>query len=289
MEKFLVEQLYLYRIENTLQQVSLNQNILNQNISTQNDISKSDYPMNTKLMRKLTTFNIEKPITIICGDNGSGKSTLLKGIAEQMGSIRITNTPSNESTYSDCDSKFSFLKLKTRRKAKRNFFFSGEDFIKYIEWLEKTKAESHEAIHEIDEKYGDTYAGMLAKQPHAHTLHDIKNLYGDSLYEKSHGEGFVSFFRSRIINNGFYILDEPESALSYENQYLIAILIRDAVKLGCQFIIATHSPIITAIPDADLYEIKDGIISKTVYEDLDNIQFLNMFVRKRHYLFEEEG
>ncbi len=278
MDKFLIEQLYLYRIENTLQQVS----------SNQKDISKFDYPMNTKLMRKFTTFDIENPITIICGDNGSGKSTLLKGIAEQMGSIRITNTPNSYSTYSEVKLNFNFLKLKTRRKAKRNFFFSGEDFIKYIEWLEVTKAESQEAIQEIDEKYGDTYAGMLAKQPHARTLYDIKNLYGESLSEKSHGEGFVSFFKSRIINNGFYILDEPESALSYENQYLIAMLIRDAVKLGCQFIIATHSPIITAIPEADLYEIKDGIISKTIYEDLENIQFLNMFVRKRHYLFEEE-
>ncbi|GAB6109711.1 AAA family ATPase [Fusibacter bizertensis] len=274
MAHFLMDRLYLYRIENTLYHEFLKQN--------SEDLS---YPHTTKVIQKLSHLDIEDPITIICGDNGCGKSTLLKGIAEQLNANRIA---SYETASVVNDNLFDFLKLKTNRRAKRNFFFTGEDFIKYIEWLENTKKESRDAIREIDEIYGDTYAGMLAKQPHQRTIYDIKNMYGVALANKSHGEGFVTFFKSRIINNGLYILDEPESALSYENQYLIAILIRDAVKKGCQFIIATHSPIITAIPEAGLYEINEGIIEKTSYESLENIQFLNMFVRKRQYLFEED-
>lgn len=277
MAQYLIDRLYLYRIENTFYHDFRKQNS-----------DELSYPHTTKVIQKLSHLDIEDPITIICGDNGCGKSTLLKGIAEQLNANRITSVSSYEKARVVDDNLFDFLKLKTSRRAKRNFFFTGEDFIKYIEWLENTKKESKDAIQEIDEIYGDTYAGMLAKQPHQRTIYDIKNMYGEVLANKSHGEGFVTFFRSRIINNGLYILDEPESALSYENQYLIAILIRDAVKKGCQFIIATHSPIITAIPEAGLYEIKEGVIEKTTYESLENVQFLNMFVRKRHYLFEEE-
>ena len=64
------------------------------------------------------------------------------------------------------------------------------------------------------------------------------------------------------------------------------MLIREAASEGAQFIIATHSPIITGIPEADLIEIKDGKLIKTDYDSLENIQFLNLFIRKRKYLIE---
>lgn len=271
-------QLYVYGVENTLYNPLSEKKYIN-----------AKYPFNTKVIHNLSSFELESSITILCGDNGCGKSTLLKGIAEQLGAYRITNSSGQNNSNYDALGQFTFLKLKTRKRAKKNFFFSGEDFIKYIDWLEKTKEESQVALEEIDERYGDTYAGMLARQPHEHTLYDIKSMYGESLATKSHGEGFISFFKSRIIDNGLYILDEPESALSYENQYLLAVLIRDAVKRGCQFIIATHSPVITAIPEASLFEIYDGKISKITYDALENIQFLNMFVRRRQYLFEYDN
>lgn len=255
--------------------------IINSEVKNQDDESIK-YPNTVPLIQHLSRFEFTNRITIICGDNGSGKSTLIKGIAEQLGAYKIDGL-----SYQTEVRLYDFLQLKTRRKPKRAFHFTGEDFIRYIEWLEKTKQESRDAIDEINENYGaDSYSAMLARQPHERTIGDIKHMYEGSLSQQSHGEGFLNFFKSRLIKDGLYLIDEPESALSYENQYVISMLIREAASEGAQFIIATHSPIITGIPEADLFEIKDGKLIKTDYDSLENIQFLNLFIRKRKYLFE---
>ncbi len=255
--------------------------IINLEAIEQNHIPVN-YPKTVSLIKELKRFEFTNRITIICGDNGSGKSTLIKGIAEQLSAYKIDGL-----NYQTEERSYDFLQLKTRRKPKRSFHFTGEDFIRYIEWLEKTKQESREAIEEINETYGaDSYSAMLARQPHERTIGDIRHMYEGSLSQQSHGEGFLNFFRSRLIKDGLYLIDEPESALSYENQYVISMLIRDAANEGAQFIIATHSPIITGIPEADIFEIKEGKLIKTDYENLENIQFLNLFIRKRKYLFE---
>ena len=72
----------------------------------------------------------------------------------------------------------------------------------------------------------------FAAMPHARTLYEIKNMYGRELAACSHGEGFLEFFKSRVHPRGLYILDEPESALSYENQYRLAYFIHAAAKVS---------------------------------------------------------
>lgn len=262
--------LFLKSINNTYSETSMSE--------------EEQYPMFVPIIRNLKQFRFEQPITIFSGANGCGKTTLLEIIAAKIGANRIGEATSTNTVYQIASRHFD---LKMLKRSKRNFFFSGEDFIKYIEWVEQTKQESRQAIRDIDTEYGDTYAAMLAKQPHQRTLYDLANMYAQNLSERSHGEGFIDFFKARLIEGGLYLLDEPESALTYENQYLLAMLIREAAKKGCQFIISTHSPVITAIPEADLYEIVDGKLCQTVYESLENIQFLQMFFRKRSYLFEE--
>ena len=116
--------------------------------------------------------------------------------------------------------------------------------------------------------------------PHFRTLAEIENMYGRELTECSHGEGFIEYFKSRVREGGLYFLDEPEGALSYENQYRLGFLIRERAKENCQFVIATHSPVLLLIPDAAIYEIKDGAIQEKNFDDLEDIRFLELFLRR---------
>lgn len=99
----------------------------------------------------------------------------------------------------------------------------------------------------------------LAKMPHARTLYDLKQLYGDGLEFRSHGESFLDLFRSRFQANGLYILDEPEAPLSPINQLALISMMKDAIDEGAQFVIARHSPILIAFPDAKIYLLDVGI------------------------------
>lgn len=82
--------------------------------------------------------------------------------------------------------------------------------------------------------------------------------YGDkSLHEQSHGESFFSLFMNRFGENGIYILDEPEAALSPQRQLAFLIRLDELVKSGSQFIIATHSLILLAYPHAKIIQITE--------------------------------
>jgi len=251
-----------------------------------NNIPTTKYPFSVNAVLNISDIKFEKPITILSGSNGCGKTTIMEIIAEKLSAIRIGEALYKSQKSSTIAKYHNAFKLSTHSRAKRNFYFSGEDFIKYIEWVEKTKLEAQEALAEIDLQYEpDSMASNLAKLPHLHTLSDLQSMYGSTLSQESHGEGFIDFFKNRLISQGLYLLDEPEGALSYENQYLLSILVTDAVNHGCQFIISTHSPVISAIPDADILEItKDGI-TKSTYDDLENIKFLKMFMSHKEVLF----
>lgn len=123
--------------------------------------------------------------------------------------------------------------------------------------------------------------------PHAHTLADLDSLYAGDLALCSHGEGFLDFFRSRLRPNGVYLLDEPEGALSYENQYALCLMILDAVKDGCQFLLATHSPVLSAIPGAEILEITGEGFRKTEYDRLESVQFLKLFLQRKDAMFRD--
>ena len=170
-----------------------------------------------------------------------------------------------------------------KRAARHNFFFSAEDFIAYIGWVSRAKEEARRElirIREDDAIPDKAYASM----PYAHTLEDLAGLYAGDLACQSHGEGFLDFFISRLHPDGLYLLDEPEGALSFEKQYALALTIWEGAK-DSQFILATHSPILTAIPGAEIIEIVDGVMKCRRYEELSHIQFLRLFLERPERMF----
>jgi predicted ATPase len=103
--------------------------------------------------------------------------------------------------------------------------------------------------------------------------------YGEtSLHKQSHGEGFLSLVINRFYGNGLYLLDEPEAALSPLRQLSFLAAIHDLSQSGSQFIIATHSPIIMAYPNAVIYWFSGDGIAPIRYTDTEHYKTTRAFI-----------
>nr|WP_255358504.1 MULTISPECIES: AAA family ATPase [unclassified Pseudonocardia] len=92
--------------------------------------------------------------------------------------------------------------------------------------------------------------------------------YGGSGHERSHGESFVALLNHRFGPRGLYLLDEPEAALSLTGALAVLRRMTDLTGQGSQFVVATHSPVLLALPGATILEIgDDGAIRKVGYDD----------------------
>jgi predicted ATPase len=143
-------------------------------------------------------------------------------------------------------------------------------------------------IEELKREYKDKndYSLQLALGPIRKSLYELEDKYEGELGKKSHGEGFLEFFKARMHQKGIYLLDEPETPLSALNQYQLVVLITDLVKAGSQVIIATHSPIIMALKDAKIYNFTEEEITEIKYEDIESVQFTKHFLNDKDNFIE---
>lgn len=108
---------------------------------------------------------------------------------------------------------------------------------------------------------------------------------GRSLHSMSHGESFLALFDYRFVGNSLFVFDEPEAALSPQRQLvLLAHLHRLAEAEGCQFVIATHSPILLGYPGGTIYELEDGAIRRVAYEETATYRVVRSFLLERDRL-----
>lgn len=103
---------------------------------------------------------------------------------------------------------------------------------------------------------------------------------GKSLHDQSHGESFLSLLQHRFTRSGFYVMDEPEAALSPQRQLSFLVLLHDllADNNDIQFLIATHSPILLAYPEAQILSFDGGHIHEISYRDSQPFQLVSRFV-----------
>jgi predicted ATPase len=106
---------------------------------------------------------------------------------------------------------------------------------------------------------------------------------GKSLITQSHGQSLMSYFESRYQRKGLYFLDEPETALSPKSQVeLLNLIVRESGKGHAQFVIATHSPILMACPQALIYGFDGPQIAAVKYEDTDHYRIYKAFMADPH-------
>ena len=118
----------------------------------------------------------------------------------------------------------------------------------------------------------------------------IDSYGGVSLHGQSHGESFLALVQNRFGGKGLYLLDEPEAALSPTRLLTLMGEMDGLVKADSQFIIATHSPILMAFPQARLYELSKEGVRAVEYRETEHYQLTKRFLdnpeRMLRYLLE---
>lgn len=223
-------------------------------------IERSSYLRKIAAINSLDELTFKSPVTFFVGENGSGKSTLLEAIAVAYGFNPEGGTLNYSfSTYDSHSELHDAVRLiRSFNKAKWGYFLRAESFYNVA-----TAEEEYTKIQGIPQHY----------------------------HEKSHGESFLSVIQKNFDQNGLYILDEPEAALSPQRQLTLLLEISKCVKNDSQFIIVTHSPILLGYPNADILSFDEGAIQTISYEDTQSYQITKMFINDRRqilrHLFEE--
>jgi len=209
----------------------------------------TEWPWTIPAVAGFEELPLSPAVTFLVGENGSGKSTLLEGIAFAAGF-----GPEGGSQNFAPDTRGEIAPLggamvlvRGARRPRTSFFLRAETFFNVA-----TK------IDDIAEGIHDSYGGS-------------------SLHERSHGEGFLALALHRFGPNGFYVLDEPEAALSPQGLFTLLRRMHELVGAGSQFVIATHSPVLLAYPGALIYELgEDGPVPTA--EDTDHFQMTRAFL-----------
>jgi predicted ATPase len=219
-------------------------------------IEKSDrYPYNLPAIRHLSTLTFHPKVTFLVGENGSGKSTLLEAIAVASGL-----NPEGGSRNFNFATRASHSSLDECLRLARTIAVPGDSYFLRAESFYNVASE----IERLDKESGGP---------------PIIAAYGGvSLHEQSHGESFFALFRNRFRDNGLYLMDEPEAALSPQRQLQFLALLHDYIKRGGQFVIATHSPIIMAYPNARIYVLNTDGIREVAYTDTEHYQVTRGFL-----------
>ena len=217
------------------------------------------YPFNIPALRAMASLDFHADVTFFIGENGAGKSTMLEAIAVAMGLPAEGGSPNVSRQQQEVSPLHHALRLvKGHARARWSYFLRAESVFNVISYIDSLGPPSKPSLH-----------------------------------LRSHGEAFMDLLLG-FADDGFYLLDEQEAALSPNRQLAALVAIDQLVKRGAQFIIATHSPILLAYPNAKIMVFDQGGIREIAFEDTEHYaitrDFLNHYPRRLQQLLgEEEG
>ena len=248
-----------------------------------------------------------KEVTILYGNNGSGKSTVLNLIAEKIHAQTSTKIFKDKLMFDRVFEYYvpfdDFVK-----KMKVQYFevydsypirlITSNDIFKRIEKRVEYNINSNENMVEVlDEKYHlsgqELRLNSLDEYDEFVKIREAQNMSRRKYVEKyvkpkrqmmSNGETVIDYFYHIFMDGGVYLLDEPENCLSPSNQQKLVQTIKEAVRFfGCQFIIATHSPIILSIENASIYNLDKSPVTIENWNELENVkEYYNFFAKNKN-------
>jgi predicted ATPase len=220
------------------------------------EFAPDDYPFCIPAVREMGVIQPHPDVTFFVGENGTGKSTILEAIAVGMGLPSEGGTRDVNRAQQEVSGLVDSLKLvKSFRRPASAYFLRAESLFNVATYLERV------------------------------------NSPRGTLHQRSHGEAFMEVMLD-FKRGGLYLLDEPEAALSPNRQLAALSAIDQLVKQDCQFIIATHSPILLSYPNAKILQFDGSGISEVAYEDTEHYtvtrDFLNHYQRRLQQLLSDD-
>lgn len=213
------------------------------------------FPFEIPIVRDGLSIELTTPVTFFVGENGSGKSTILEAVAWSVG-FGAHGGGRDHQFAADAEGHAlgRALRLSWRQRTTDGFYLRAETFHNFSSYLESV---------------GSTFA----------------RYGGESFHTRSHGEAFLALFQNRF-EDGLYILDEPEAALSPQRQLaFLSILHQLTAPRIAQFVIATHSPILLAFPGATVLSLDDGAIRPVDYRDTEHYRITRDFLESPERFF----
>jgi len=219
------------------------------------------YPFNIPVFRETSELILKKPIVFFVGENGTGKSTLLDAISKRCG-IYIWDKPRRHLAHNNpYETRLAdYITVTWANGRVPGSLFRAETFRDFADFL-------------------DDVALCDPGRLRYHGGHILNTL--------SRGEAILSYFSGRYQIRGLYLLDEPEAALSPSSQVKFLKLLRRLEKGGhAQFIMATHSPILLAYPDAQIFSFDPPRIKEVNYEETTHYKLYKQFFTDRSVFLE---
>ncbi len=246
---------------------------------TDRDAACADFPLNLPLIRDLDELAFTTPVTFLVGENGSGKSTLLEGIAAGMDAVAVGGHDLKRDPTLEPARRMARDFLFTRaRHARTRLFLRAEDVFGFTGRVTADMAGLSADEAELRRDLPEGYGRLIATAAVAGQLGALAASYGANPDGRSHGETFLAVLRRRLVPHGLYLLDEPETPLSPARVLALIALIAEGVRQGSQFIVATHSPMLMALPGARILLAEAGVLREAAWGDLDHVRITRAFL-----------
>ncbi len=172
---------------------------------------------------------------MLVGENGSGKSTIVEGLAQAFGLNAEGGSRGAQhvtrATESPLGQDLQLVRSPSRLVS--SYFLRAETMHGLFSYLE-----AHPSDRSVEPRF----------------------------HEMSHGESFLAILRDRFAGFGFFLMDEPEAALSFTSCLGLLVLLDDLRREGGQVVVATHSPLLAALPGAMLIEVGEHGLRKASYD-----------------------
>ena len=244
------------------------------------------FPWTVPLIANLQDLRLTTAVTFLVGENGCGKSTLLEGIACGMDAVAVgSHAMADDPTLGSARRFHQGFRFIRSAKAYTRLFLRAEDVFGFTGQVTRDiatlRADADELGRILPPGYGRTLALGSARGQES----QLTQAYGADPDARSHGETFLHLLDTRLAPDGLYFLDEPETPLSPSRVLALIIMVEEMVAKGCQFVIATHSPILLALPGATILQAVDGRLEPAAWDDLEHVRVTRAFLNDPAAMF----